>query len=84
MDLASAHHANDMLALLQQQSICFVPKDANPPCVASLWLVEDFWAALRMAVYDGGLEATPIWKIKEKARQSPLPMILCLFNTVKE
>ena len=68
MHLASTHYANNMLALLQQQSICFVPKDTNLPCVASLWSVEDFWATLKMAVYDGGWEVTAIRKIKEKAR----------------
>ena len=50
MDLASAHYANDMLVLLQQQIVCFVPKDANPPCVTMLQPVEDFWAALKKAV----------------------------------
>ena len=34
MDLASAHYAKDILVFLQQQSIHFIPKDANPPCVA--------------------------------------------------
>ena len=29
MDLASAHYTNNTLALLQQQNICFVIKDAN-------------------------------------------------------
>ena len=59
MDLASAHYANNMPVLLQQQSICFVPKDANPR-VASLWSVEDCWAALKMAIYDGGWVATRV------------------------
>ena len=48
---------NDTLAFLQQQ-IKFVPKKANPPCVASLRPIKDFWAALKKAVYDKGREAT--------------------------
>jgi hypothetical protein len=82
MDLASAHYANATLAFLQQEKIRFVPKDANPPSVASLWPVEDFWAALKKAVYDEGWEATSMSalkrRIKQKARQIPLPMILSL------
>ena len=88
MDLASAHHANATLAFLQQEKICFVPKDANPPNVASLCLVEDFWAALKKPVYDEGWEATSMLAlkrcIKQKARQNPLPMILPLFNKIKD
>ena len=64
-----------------------MPKDANPPSVASLQPVEDFWAALKKAVYDEGWEATlmPVLKrrIKQKARQNPLPMILRL-NKIKD
>ena len=88
MDLASAHHANATLAFLQQEKIRFVPKDANPPNVASLCLVEDFWAALKKAVYDEGWEATSMpalkLRIKQKARQIPLPTILRLFITIKD
>ncbi len=49
MDLASAHCPKNMLELLQQFSICLVPKDANPPCVILLQPV-DFWAMLKEAV----------------------------------
>ena len=88
MDLASAHYANATLAFLQQEKIRFVPKDANPPSVASLRSVEDFWAALKKAVYDEGWEATSMpalkRRIKQKARQIPLPTILRLFNTIKD
>ena len=67
----------------------FVPKDANPASVASLWLVEDFRAAaLKKPVYDKGWEATSMLAlkrcIKQKARQNPLPMILPLFNKIKD
>ena len=49
MDLASAHMANNALDFLQQQ-IRILPQGANPPCVASLRLIKDFWAALKRAV----------------------------------
>ena len=87
MDLESAHYANDTLTFLWQQDTCFILKDAHSPCVASLRPLEDFWPALKKAVYEGW-EATSIptlkRRIKEKAWQTPLPTILCLFNIVKE
>ena len=84
MYLASAHYANDTLTFLRQQSICFVPKNANPPCVASLRSVEDFW--LKKAFYNGGWEATSIPAQKQKIKKNALqiPLLTILFNTVKE
>ena len=61
----------------------FIPKDANPPCVALLRPVE-IWPALKKAFYDGGWEATSILALKrriKKAQQIPVPTIL--INTVK-
>ena len=88
MDLASAHYANDTLNFLREEGIRFVPRDANPPSVASLRPVEDFWAALKHKVYKGGWEATTLRQLKrqiiQKAREIPLPTILRLFHTVKE
>ena len=82
MDLASAHYANDTLDFLREENIRFIPKDANPPSVASLHPIEDFWAALKKEVYDGGWEATSMTALKRritlKARQIPLPVILRL------
>ncbi len=78
---------NDTFAFLQQQ-IKFVPKKANPPCIASLRLIKDFWAALKMAVYDESCEATSFPSFKEKifqkAHKVSVQMVLCLFNTIKE
>ena len=78
---------NDTLAFLQQW-IKFVPKKANPPCIASLRSMEDFWAALKKAVYDKSCEATSFpslkGKICKKALKVSLQMVLCLFNTIKE
>ena len=78
---------NDTLAFLQQW-IKFVPKKANPPCVASLRLIEDFWAALKKAVYDKSCEATSYpslkGKICQKAHKVSLPTVLRFFNTIKE
>ena len=61
----------------------FIPKDANPPCVALLQPVE-IWPTLKKAFYDGGWEATSILAIKrviKKAQQIHVPTIL--INTVK-
>ena len=78
---------SDTLAFWQQW-IKFVPKKANPPCIASLRLIEDFWAALKKAVYDKSCEATsfPSFKgrICQKAHKVSLLMVLRLFNTIKE
>ena len=79
--------ANDTLVSLQQW-IKFVPKEANPSCLAFLRPIKDFWAALKMAVYDKGREVTSFptleQKIHKKTREVPLPMILHLFITIKE
>ena len=71
-----------------QQWIKFVPKKANPPCVASLRPIKDFWAALKKAVYVKSCEAPSFpslkGKIRQKALKVSLSMILRLFNTIKE
>ena len=88
MDLASAHYAADTLNFLREENIRFVPKEANPPSVASLRPVEDFWAALKYKVYEGGWEAASIAQLKrrirQKAQEIELPTILRLFHTVKQ
>ena len=77
---------NDTLAFLQQR-IKFVPKKANPPCVASLRPIKDFWAALKKAVYNKSCEAPSFpslkGKIRQKAHKIFLSMVLRL-NTIKE
>ena len=79
--------ANDTLVLLQQW-FKFVPKEVNSPCVAFFRLIKDFWAASKTAVYDEGREITSFptleQKIRQKALEVPLPMILHLFITIKE
>ena len=79
--------ANDTLVFLRQW-IKFVPKEANPPCFALLRPIKDFWAALKTVVYDEGRQVTSFptleQKIRQKAREVPLPMILHLFITIKE
>ncbi len=45
MDLANAYYTNNMLTILQQQG--FIPKDANPQCVALLRPIEYFWPTLK-------------------------------------
>ena len=87
-DLASAHYSRDALQFLEENNIRYVPKDANPPAVASLRPIEDYWSALKKAVYDGGWEAKSFPELKkriqQKAREIPLETITRLFNTVKE
>ena len=77
-----------MTPLLLQQRIKFVPKEANPPSVASLGPIKDCWAALNKAVYDKSWEAIsfPFLKviIYQKACEVLFPMILRLFITIKE
>ena len=63
MDLASAHIANDTLGFLRQQ-IKFVPKKANPHCIASLRPVKDFWVALKKAINDKGWEVMSFPSLK--------------------
>ena len=78
---------NDTFAFLQQR-IKFVPKKANPTCIASLRPIEDSWAALKKAVYNKSCEATSFpsfkGKIRQKAHKVSLPMVLHFFNTIKE
>ena len=72
---------NDTFAFLQQR-IKFVPKKA------SFRPIEDLWAALKKAIYDKSCEATSFpslkGKICQKAYNVYLPMVLRLFNTIKE
>ena len=79
--------ANDTLAFLQQW-IKFNAKEANPPCVAFLSPIKDFWTALKKTVYDKGREAVSFPTLKQRicqrTRKVPLLMILHLFNTLKE
>ena len=87
-DLASSHYAITTLQLLEEEGIRTIPKDANPPAVASLRPIEDLWAYLKKLVYDGGWEADNFESLKRrisaKARLLPLQVILNLFNTIRE
>ena len=53
-----------------------------------LRLVKDFWVALKKAVFEKSCEATSFpslkGKICQKAYNVYLPMVLRLFNTIKE
>ena len=79
--------ANDTLVFLRQW-IKFVPKEANPPCIASFWLIKDYWAALKKAFYDKGWEAISFPILKQKILQKickvPLPIILRNIATIKK
>ena len=81
MDLANTHMVNITLDFLQQQ-IKFIPQRANPPYIASLKLTKDFWAALKKVSKTTSLP-TLKQRIHQITRKVPLPMVLCLFNTIK-
>ena len=66
MDMASAHFANDMLAVLQQQSICFIPKDADSQCRLAP-AGGRFLGLAQKGCCDGGWEVTPILALNRKA-----------------
>ena len=67
-DLTSAHYANNILVLLQQQSICFVPKDADSPCCLAP-PGGRFLGCAQKGCLDGGWEVTPILALKQKNKQ---------------
>ena len=64
---------------------CLFKKKSNPSCVASLRLMEDFWAAPKRAVHNGSQLMTPMTALKQQITQRahpvPLPVILCPLNT---
>ena len=53
----SSHCAKDTVQLFKERKIQFLPREANPPAVPKLRLIEDFWGALKQAVYQEGWEA---------------------------
>ena len=77
-----------MIALLEEERIRFIPRDANPPPVASHSPIEDYWSALKKAVYSGGWEAEDIEALKRrisaKVQSLLLKVIQNLFRTVKD
>ena len=72
----------------EENGIRYIPKDRNPPAVASLRPIEDYWSALKKAVYDGGWEADNFdaleRRISVKAQQTPIETIVKLFHAVRE
>ena len=87
-DLASAHYGQDALQVLQENCIQFIPKEKNLRAVASLRLMEEYWAVLKKAMYDGGWEAksfNKLWEIiKHKACKVSVKTIKNLFQPVKD
>lgn len=65
-DLASSHYANDVIAFLETENINYVPKVKNPPNVPEARPIEDFWAALKRAVYAGNWQAKNILQLKRR------------------
>ena len=72
-DLALAHYADATLQFLKDEGIWYIPKYNNPPAVASLWPIEDFWAAVKKENYSSRWEAEDFAQLKQrisaKARQ---------------
>ena len=63
-DLASAHYANATQLFLKDEGISYIPKYNNPPAVASLRPIEDFWAALKKEKYGSRWEAEDFAQLK--------------------
>ena len=78
-DLASAHYSWDALQVLQENCIQFLPVEKNLRAIASLCPMEEYWAVLKKAMYDGGWEAKSFDKlrdwIKHKACKVPVKTI---------
>ena len=55
--LASAHYADTTQQFLKDEGISYIPKYDNPPAVASLCPIENFWAALKKKKYGSRWEA---------------------------
>lgn len=68
-DLASAHYANDTIAVLHQNHIKFVDREINPPNVPQLRPIEKFWAQLKSKVYENNWEAKDIDQLKRKIKK---------------
>ena len=87
-DLASAHYADATQQFLKDKGIWYIPKYNNPPAVASLRPIEDFWAAVKKENYNSGWEAEDFAQLKQrilaKARQILPDVILNLLRTVPD
>lgn len=46
-DLASIHYAGSVLKWMEENSIRYVPKQYNPPCVPELRPIEMYWAQMK-------------------------------------
>ena len=75
-DLASCH-AKATQELLRPENIPFVPKEANPPNVPQLWPIEDFWAPLKVKVYEGGWEANTFRQLQGEEMSSGVGLNPC-------
>ena len=69
-DLASAHYAKETLAVMNDLSIPFVPKENNPPNCPQLRPIENFWAILKRKVYAGGYVPANIDALQQKIERT--------------
>lgn len=85
-DLASSHYAKKTIEWLDQHSIKFVPKVANPPNVPKARPIEDFWSILADKVYEGGWEAETekqlINRIKKKLNEVDLNLVQTMMQSI--
>ena len=56
-DLAAAHYARQMIALLEEADVPYVGGEENPPCVPQLRPIKDLWGIVKQEVYMGGWTA---------------------------
>ena len=86
-DLASAHYAKETLELFGALNIKFIPRKDNPPNVPHLRPIENYWAAVKRAVYAGGYRAKSLdalkQRIRSKIRGVDQQVIINLFRSIK-
>lgn len=49
-DLASIHYAGSVLKCMEENSIRYVPKQYDPPCVPELRPIETYWAEMKKSL----------------------------------
>ena len=68
-DLASSHYANSVISFFQQNSINFVTRADNPPCVPECRPIENFWSILKRMVYAENWHAKNITQLQARIIQ---------------
>ncbi len=79
-ELATGHYAKVTLKVLSELDIPTMPKDCNPPNCPQIRPVEDLWAALKCAVYEGGWEARTKCQLKQRTHLELSQMDVMIFQ----